>query len=185
MSTAGETLQESMEGAEYWKRVEVLQVVAQRLEDVLKEKLEDTDISDIECGEFLGQEVVCDIGRKYYGIAEMVAQDFEWYCAGLCEEEGLSEEECEKKCEEEFWVAYEEELEQINKENVIGVEASIDASLCAIIIQPLLCDGDDCFVGARVHVSFKVDIEHLKDENYREYLLGKVAEVVSTILNEL
>jgi hypothetical protein len=179
------TTEQIPEEGEYWKRVEILQVVVSELEEYLRRRLEDTDISDIECGEFLGQEVVCDIGRKYYAISEAVAQDFEQYCAELCEGEGLSEEECEKRCEEEFWAAYEEELEQINRENVIGVEASIDASLCAIIIQPLLCDGDDCFVGARVHVSFKVGIEHLKDENYRKYLLSKVAEVVSTVLNEL
>ena len=179
------TAQTNAEEKEYWKRVEVLQVVASDLEEYLRRRLEDTDISDIECGEFLGQEVVCDIGRKYYAISEAVAQDFERYCAELCEEENLGEEECERRCEEEFQAAYEEELEQINRENVIGVEASIDASLCAIIIQPLLCGGDDCFVGARVHVSFKVDTEHLKDENYRKYLLSKVAEVVSTILNEL
>ena len=175
----------STEGAEYWRRVGILQVAASELQELLEKKLESADITDVECGEFLGESVVCDIGRRYYAISESVAEGFDEYCAELCEEEGLSEEECEERCREEYEKAYEEELERINEEHVIGVEASIDASLCSITISPLPCDGDDCIVGAHLIVSFKVDVAHLEDKSYREYLLGKVAEVVSTILREL
>ena len=88
------TAQKLNEGKEYWKRVEIMRSVASDMEDVLRRKLEGTDISDVECGEFLGESVVCDIGRKYYAISGSVAEGFDEYCAELCEEEGLSEEEC-------------------------------------------------------------------------------------------
>ena len=179
------TAQELNEEKEYWRKVEILQTVASELQELLGRRLEDTDITDVECDEFLGESIVCNIGRKYLALSEVVAQGMEQHCAEVCEEENLSEEECEKRCEEEFQATYEEELDRINEEHVIGVEASIDASLCAITVNPLLCDEDDCFVGAQAWVAFKVDVEHLRDKGYREYLLNKIAEVISTILREL
>ena len=179
------TAQKLNEGKEYWKRVEIMRSVASDMEDVLRRKLEGTDISDVECGEFLGESVVCDIGRKYYAIGESVAEGFEQYCAEICEEEGLDEERCSERCEKEYLEAYEEELRRINEENMIDIRAFIETPECTIRVTPLECDGDWCIVGAEVEVVFKGDVAQLGDSAYRGYWLPRIAEVIVTLLREL
>jgi len=175
----------STEGAEYWRRVGILQVAASELQELLEKKLESADITDVECGEFLGESVVCDIGRKYYAIGESVAEGFEQYCAEICEEEGLDEERCSERCEKEYLEAYEEELRRINEENMIDIRAFIETPECTIRVTPLECDGDWCIVGAEVEVVFKGDVAQLGDSAYRGYWLPRIAEVIVTLLREL
>ena len=159
------------------ERVDILRTVAFDLEDILRRKLEGTDISDVECSERFGRYVYCGVGRKYMEIGESVAEGLSEYC----EEEGLDED----ACEEEFIQAYEEELERINEENVIDVRAVIKTPMFEIEVEALPCDGDYCVVGAGVTVFFRGDIEHFADESYRRYWLDKVAEVTVALLREL
>jgi hypothetical protein len=158
------------------ERAKIMRNVAYDLEDLLRRRLEETDVSDVECREHFGECVVCKVGRRFYDIGKSVAEGFWEYC----EEEGLSEEECE----EAYWDAYEDELGRINEENVIEVKASIATPTLEVRVEPLECDGDGCIVGATVEVRFK-EVAQLGDEQYRRYWLGRVAEVVATLLREL
>jgi hypothetical protein len=173
------------EGEEYWKRVEIMRSVAWRLEDMLRERLKESDIVDVECGECFGRFIRCKVGRKFMEISEVVAEGFGEYCEEFCEEEGLSGEACDSACEEEFYRLYEEELGKVNEESAIEVDARISSPLFDIEISPLYCDGDYCIAGAEVVVKFKENIENLADSEVREYRLRRVAEVVATILREL
>jgi hypothetical protein len=181
MSAAGQIPEE----VECSERVDILRVVASDIEDILRRKLEETDISDVECREYFGRYVACEVGKKYMEISESVAEGFEVYCSEICEEENLDEERCSERCEKEYEEAYEEELERINEENVIDIRAFITTPECTVRISPLECDGDWCIVGAQVEVVFEGDIAQLKDSAYRSYWLNKVAEVIATILREL
>jgi hypothetical protein len=179
------TAEEVTEGREYWQRVEIVRSAAWALEDMLREKLRESDITDIDCGECLGECIRCEVGRKILELSDAVAEGFSEYCEQLCEEENLDEEKCSEVCEEEFNRVYEEELEEINEEFMINTRARIDSELFRITIEPLPCEGDYSIVGSEVTVEFKENIEHFKDENCRNYWLGKIAEVISTILREL
>ena len=173
------------EEREYWKRVEILRKVAWRLEDMLRERLSESGITDVDCGERFGEYVWCAVGRKYGEISEVVAEGFGEYCEEFCEEEGLSGEACDSACEEEFYRLYEEELERINEENIINIKANIDTQQFDVTVEPLPCEEDFCIVGAEVTVRFKEDIGHFQDEKYRDYWLSRMAEVIATLLKEL
>jgi hypothetical protein len=161
------------EEKECQKKAEILRAIASDMEDMLRKKLEGTDIVDVECAERFGRYVYCEIGRKYMEIVEGFSE--------YCEEEGLDED----ACEEEFMQAYEEELERINEESMIDVRAVISTAMFEIEVEPLPCDGDYCVAGAGVTVFFRGDIEHFADESYRKYWLDKVAEVTVALLREL
>jgi len=88
-----------------------------------------------------------EVGTRIHEMGEYVSEKTNEYC----EEEEISEEECEKIFEE----SYKMELEELNEEFVIRVRGKIDFPLFRVIIEPKELEGDNSIVGMRLVVEFK------------------------------
>ena len=90
-------------------------------------------------------------GTKYMEISEEVAL----HVRELCDERGLSDEECEELYER----AYRDMLEEINSECVINVNRRVEYPEKGVVaeIYPIECGGNYCFCGAGI--TLRVSLE--------------------------
>jgi hypothetical protein len=114
-------------------------------------------------------------------ISEAVSEGFSEYVAELEDELGreLSDDEVE-----ELWRdAYEDTLEELNAEYAYYVSGEIEyylgdkypfySGVMRVRVEPLLCDGDYCDVGAWVNIKFeKIRIETVEkaSDKFSEFL---------------
>jgi hypothetical protein len=121
-----------------------IEQVVEKLERRLTEELEDYYVH-------VGLNVTSEtleiqIGTKFDEISESVAEGFAEYC----EEEGLSEEECEQ----EYIRIYEEELRELNEEHAVYVAGVITLPYATVEISSKEIIGDYDWAGLLVEVRF-------------------------------
>ena len=121
-----------------------IEQVVEKLERRLTEELEDYYVH-------VGLNVTSEtleiqIGTKFDEISESVAGGFAEYC----EEEGLSEEECEQ----EYIRIYEEELRELNEEHAVYVAGVITLPYATVEISPKEIIGDYDWAGLLIEVHF-------------------------------
>jgi uncharacterized coiled-coil protein SlyX len=118
--------------------------VAEQLERKLMEELEDYYVH-------VGLNVISEvleiqIGAKFDEISASVEEGFAEYC----EEENLSDEECE----EEFARIYEEELRRINEEHAVYVAGVLTLPWATVEVSPKEVVGDYDWAGLFIEVTF-------------------------------
>ena len=118
--------------------------VVERLERELERELEDFYVH-------VGFNVVSEtleihVGVKFDEISESVAEGFSEYC----EEENLSDEECEQ----EYIRIYEEELRGINEEHAVYVAGVLTLPYATVEISPKEVTGDYDWAGLLIEVHF-------------------------------
>jgi len=121
-----------------------IEQVAEKLERELERELEDYYVH-------VGFNVISEaleihVGVKFDEISESVAEGFAEYC----EEEGLSEEECEQ----EYIRIYEEELRELNEEHAVYVAGVITLPWATVEVSPKEVVGDYDWAGLLVEVRF-------------------------------
>jgi glutaredoxin len=140
------------------QQLETLACVADKLEKKLNENITEDSV-EVSIPPSIGlNEIHVIIGKKFMEISEAIAEGFSEYC----EEENLTDEECEKAYEE----AYLEELEKINEENMINVKGVIETPILKIEFMPQECEGDYDWSGMYIVVVIKelsFDPEYLAD----------------------
>jgi hypothetical protein len=136
--------------------------VVERLERELAEELEDYYVH-------VGFNVISEIleiqvGTKFDEISASVEEGFGEYC----EDEGLSDEECE----EEFIRIYEEELRELNEEHAVYVAGALTLPWATIEVSPKEVERDYDWAGLLIEVHF-TDLApwvYLSEELMAEFL---------------
>ncbi|MCC6005662.1 MAG: hypothetical protein LM590_15090, partial [Thermofilum sp.] len=121
-----------------------IEQVAERLERELAEELEDFYVH---VGlNVLGETLEIQVGTKFDEISASVEEGFGEHC----EEEGLSDEECE----EEFIRIYEEELRELNEEHAVYVAGMLTLPWATVEVSPKEVTGDYDWAGLLIEVHF-------------------------------
>jgi hypothetical protein len=121
-----------------------IEQVAERLERELAEELEDFYVH---VGlNVLGETLEIHVGTKFDEISAGVEEGFGEYC----EEEGLSDEECE----EEFIRIYEEELRELNEEHAVYAAGVLTLPWATVEVSPKEVTGDYDWAGLLIEVHF-------------------------------
>jgi ribosome-associated translation inhibitor RaiA len=121
--------------------------------------------------------ILVSVGTKFFEISEALSSDFGIYCA----EKELSDEECEKAYQE----AYQEKLEEINREYVIQIEGKIEVrvsndSKTEIEIYPLKCYGDYCIAGLGINIYiYQIPLD-LLDKN-KDIIIDTIVKFIESI----
>jgi hypothetical protein len=156
---AGEKMEKTpVEKSEGLSQVSILACVADKLEKKLNEEISEDSIEVSIPPSIEFNEIHIIIGKKFMEISESVAEGFSEYC----EEENLTDEECEKAYEE----AYLEELEKINSEHMININGTIDTPIFRIEFSPKECERDYDYSGMFIEITIKelsFDPEYLAD----------------------
>ena len=121
-----------------------IEQAAEKLERELERELEDFYVH---VGlNAISETLEIHVGRKFDEISESVAEGFAEYC----EEENLSDEECEQ----EYIRIYEEELRRINEEHAVYVAGVITLPWATVEVSPKEVVGDYDWAGLLIEVHF-------------------------------
>jgi len=168
-----EVLKEKLERIDYedFKRVsEFAELLREKLEREFEDKTVLCSNETLTRGELC---VACDIGVKFYEISTAATEGLE----EVCEEDNLSEKECEELFEDTVKLR----LEEINEEFVYYVKGRIETDTVAIEVYPLECERDYCIAGARIYVILKMPIP----PSTQDFYATLITNVISAVLKDL
>ncbi|MCI4409339.1 MAG: hypothetical protein JHC26_09620 [Thermofilum sp.] len=147
--------------------------IGEKIYTILKKELKDKDV-DFETPFGEPNVLYVYVGREFGAISDAVTNDIEnaynFHDDFREEIDNMSEEEFEKYFEEE----YADQLKEINEENVIHVNETINTPKYTVNIRPLECTGDDCMAGLQAEIRFK---HRINDEDIRN-IAHQIANVV-------
>ena len=149
--------------------IEKINEIGYKLADKIERQLENVSV---EYHEFLGH-LLLYVGVKFMEISEAVSESLQYTFepdSEFSEEENEEvDEEIEKLNEEQlealFYERYEEELEEINNQYAVYVNANIQTEKYNIEIEPLECEGDFCLTGLVAEIEIKKELTDIDIDN--------------------
>lgn len=150
-------------------QIDKLNEIGCKLADKIERQLENVSV---EFHEFQGH-LLLYVGVKFMEISEAVSESLQYTFESdseFSEEENEEvDEEIEKLNEEQlealFYERYQEELDEINNQYTVYVNASIQTEKYNIEIEPLECEGDYCLVGLVAEIEIKKELTDIDIDN--------------------
>jgi len=145
--------------------IEKINEIGCKLADKIERQLENVSV---EYHEFLGH-LLLYVGVKFMEISEAVSESLQYDLESSGEENEEEDEEIKKLNEEQlealFYERYEEELEDINNQYAVYVNANIDTPKYTIQVEPLECEADYCLTGLIAEIEIKKELTDIDIDN--------------------